>query len=135
MPAPKKATDEQILAALEEHGSVAAAAAALRMQTSAVYRRLHTDSLSNERRLRVYRKLENDLSDIHAGVAKAIRTLHELAEDSGPQDSVRMAAACRVIDYALKLREQMGVAEQTDKVWKAPPEFRIHVVNGGQSGD
>lgn len=128
MAAPKKATDDQILAALSECGSVQGAAKKLGISASTLYGRLDDEALAGEWKKRQYRRLGSELGEIHAGVPDAIRTLRELAEDSGPRDSVRMAAANRILELALKLRAEAGGNEDTDQTWDGAPAFQQHVV-------
>lgn len=129
MPAPKKATDEQILSALIEHGTVHKAAKALKITPSAIYHRLDAGDLEGQWKRKQYRKLDGELRQVLEGVPDAVRTLRELAEESGPRDSVRMAAANQILSLAMKMLEKSGQGDDTDKSWDSPPDFKPKLVS------
>lgn len=124
----KKISDEQILAALSEHENVAKAAKSLDVTINAIYSRLDTDDLRGRWRKQRYRKLETELDRVLEKVPSAIKTLHALARNSGPHDSVRMASANQILTLAMKLREQQGGNAETDRTWDEAPDFKPRLV-------
>lgn len=134
MPAPKKVTDEQIVEAFERSKSVPSAAKKLGITPSALYRRLRDPEMAKAWSVAKYQKVDCDLSaGIFGMLPLALRTASRLMRQSDANDSVKQALACRVIEWAMKMREHGGGATE-DNTWDTKPKFEPRLVTGGKTG-
>jgi hypothetical protein len=117
----KKATDQQILAALRKHGTIMRAARAINIAHQTLRERLSNDPLKTEWRRMRASDVELDLASFSTDVKAARRVLKALMEHGGSQDNIRFASASKLIDTALKLRDLDKTAADDKPTWAPAP--------------
>lgn len=128
---PRKVTDEEILTVLLEEPSPSKAAAILGVHRNTITSRLKDPELRElltEHRRRAVEAATLYLAD---KLGFAVRKLVELAEDSGPQDSVQLGATMSLIKVVRDLTKHDVPTERPDEVWESPPRFNLRLVKGG----
>jgi hypothetical protein len=123
--ATKKVTDEQILAALRKRGTIMRAARALGIAHQTLRERLSHDPLKTSWRKMRAADVDLDLAGFIHDVKAARRKLKALMKHGGAQDNIQFAAACRIVDTAMKLKEADEAASQdVHRDWEIP-EFPV----------
>lgn len=108
----RRLTDEQIAAALIEHGSNADAAKALGCAVRTIIDRKRSDSFK-----RIYNAAKLDA--LHAATAKlqaqtvnAVQTIVDVMQDTDAAAQIRLNAAQMVLKYAVDLTDTVDVLER-----------------------
>lgn len=107
----KKATDEQIIAALLSTGTIQAAAAAVGLSPRTIYDRMNSGDFQA-----LYKAAKADLIraavfNINNQVQAAISTVIEIMQDSGNNPAIRLQAAQTILNNAGKFAQRL----QTDE--------------------
>lgn len=107
----KKATDEQIIAALLSTGTIQAAAAAVGLSPRTVYTRMQTGDFQA-----LYKAAKADLIraavfNINNQVQAAINTVTEIMQDESNNPAIRLQAAQTILNNAGKFAQRL----QTDE--------------------
>lgn len=107
----KKATDEQIIAALLSTGTIQAAAAAVGLSPRTIYDRMNSGDFQA-----LYKAAKADLIraavfNINNQVQAAINTVIEIMQDSGNNPAIRLQAAQTILNNAGKFAQRL----QTDE--------------------
>lgn len=107
----KKATDEQIIAALLSTGTIQAAAAAVGLSPRTLYDRMNSGDFQA-----LYKAAKADLIraavfNINNQVQAAINTVIEIMQDSGNNPAIRLQAAQTILNNAGKFAQRL----QTDE--------------------
>jgi hypothetical protein len=103
--AARKFTDDELLEALAAAGSVARAAKKLGVTARACYERLRDDKLAQQWRDLRTGKLEHDLAEIYRDVPAALRAMRSIRAAGSQTEGVRLGAATKTVQFAIKLRE------------------------------
>lgn len=119
MPRRKKATDEQIIAALLAGGTIKAAAAACGVSERTIYDRMYNGDFQA-----LYKAAKADLMrqavvSLNSQLQAAINTVAEIMSDSNNNAAVRLQAAQTIINNAAKFAQRLqanetGVTQQID---------------------
>ena len=107
----KAVTDEQIIAALLQHGTVKAAAAAAGLSVRAVYDRMndchfraaYTAAQTDIIRAAVY--------SINSKLSAAVDTIAQVMEDQNTSAATRLQAAGMILNNAAKFTERLAKSE------------------------
>jgi hypothetical protein len=105
-------TNEQIVSALAQHGTVGKAAQALGMPTRTLYDRMRKPSfrvLYEGARLEL---IQSALNHVQGKVSDALNTVSEIMADKEAPHSVRLQAAQCVIQTAMKFADRLTLTEQ-----------------------
>lgn len=134
---PQKVTDEAILAAVLAAPTPTQAAARLGVSAETVRARLKDPELRAAIREHRLQALEAATARLAEYTGQAVETLVELMADSGPEDSVRLAAAGRVLEMAAKAAQLDREKSNEDRPeWgPAPGGFPVRLIDGGKKGD
>lgn len=71
-----------------------------------------------------------ELVDALSDAAEAVTVLDEVMRSGTPSDSVRLGAAMKRLDWAMKLREEYRSRDEAERVGFQMPEFRLALVGG-----
>ena len=109
----KAVSNEEIIAALLQHGSIAEAAAAAGVSPRTIYDRLHND---NEFRGE-YAEAKNSIVrkavySVNSHLGEAIEAVADIMQDKNANAAVRLQAAQTIINNATKLTEQLQKDER-----------------------
>lgn len=107
----KSISDEQIIAALMAHNTVAAAAAAVGLSVRAMYDRMNDSEFKV-----LYRAAKADIVNAAVGklnekVAEAIDTIAGIMADKEVNAAVRLQAATAMLTHAEKFTDRAALAE------------------------
>jgi DNA-binding transcriptional LysR family regulator len=103
--AARKFTDDELLEALAATGSVARAARKLGVTGRACYERLRDEKLAQQWRDLRTGKLEHDLAEVYRDVPAALRAMRSIRQHGSQTEGVRLGAATKTVQFAIKLRE------------------------------
>jgi hypothetical protein len=118
LPPGLSAEHQQTLDALLAHPTKSAAAKALGISRPALYRRLAEPDLK-EAYETIRRQAIADATDSIQGVAaSAVVVLHEMANDPGVPAHVRVTAASKILDMAIKAHELQDVLTRLEALEK-----------------
>lgn len=128
---PRTVTDEELYAVLLEEPSPSRAAQLLGIHRNTIVARLKDPELRD--RLIEHRRRAAEVASVYLAdrVGDAARTLVELVDSSGPQDSVRLGAALSLLRLVRDMNKHDTASEKPDEVWAAPPRFELRLVRGG----
>ena len=111
----KAVTDEEIIAALIQHGTVKEAALSVGITPRAIYdREENRDFRSAYSRARD-EVLRSAVFNLNARLTEAIETVSEIMNDKEVNASIRLQAAQTVINTAVKLADHLRGAEKTSR--------------------
>lgn len=107
----KGISDEQIITALLNHGTLKATAAALRMSERALYDRMNTGEFQG-----LYKSARADLlrqavNKINAQLEAAVDTVAEIMADKDNNPAVRLQAAQTLLNNVAKFTERLQKSE------------------------
>lgn len=105
--AKRKSTDEQIIAALLQHGTISAAAQACGVSTRTVYERMNEQNFQaeyREARTDILRKAAFSIAEKLSG---AIETVWQIQNDKSVSPAVRVQAAQTIINNAGKFADRL----------------------------
>lgn len=111
----KAVTDEELLAALMQHSTVAEAAAAAGISTRSFYDRMRTDdfqALYTAARTEVFRTA---VLNINNRLSEAVDAVADIMTDEDTNPAVRLQAAQTIISNAAKFADRLTVEEQRTK--------------------
>lgn len=118
-------TDEEIIAAILEGGSIRAAAEALGIQTKTIYAREKTKSYqeayANARRQLV----EDAAASLHAKTGEAIQTIYNMMKAESTPPQARLNCAVTILKHAEKLEEVRRLYNQLDELRERQEEANI----------
>lgn len=109
----KKATDEQIIAALLNTGTLRAAAAAVGISERAIYDRMSTGEFQA-----LYKAAKADIIravvfNINNRLQEAVNTIADIMQDPGNSPAVRLQAAQTILNNVWKFAQRLQ-DEETD---------------------
>ena len=109
------ASNEKIIAALLQNGTIGAAAEAAGTSPRTVYDRMHDREFCAQ-----YSEAKNDLLrmavfNIGAQLAEAIKTISEIMTDSENSAAVRLQAAKTILDNAGKFSDRLSKDERQSR--------------------
>ncbi len=118
----KAVSDEEIIAALIQHGTVKAAALSVGITPRAIYDRGESRSFRSAYSRARDEVLRGAVFTLNARLAEAITTVAEIMTDKTVNASVRLQAARTVIDTAVRLADHLRVdekisREEADPIW------------------
>ena len=117
-----KCTDEQIIAALLQHGTITEAAQACGVSPRTIYDRM------NEREFRAqYMEAKNDIIrkavySINGKLGAAIDAVSEIMTDANVNPAVRLQAAQVIINNAGKFADRLTADERDSRETANPPD-------------
>ncbi len=117
-----KSTDEQIIAALLQHGTITEAASACGITPRTIY-----DRMDNREFRAQYMEAKNDIIrkavySINQKLSDAIDSTAEIMTDKGINPAVRLQAAQVIITNAAKFAERLNDAEKASRRTANPPD-------------
>jgi uncharacterized protein (UPF0147 family) len=102
----------EILAALMAYPTKTAAAKALRISRGALYRQLAEPELKEAYEQLRAAAIADATDSLQTVAEQAVSVLHEIANDPGVVPNVRVSAAGKIIDTAIKAHELQNVMER-----------------------
>ena len=96
----KSLTDETIIAAILEHGSIRAAAAALSCGERTIHTRMKKESFTKQ----------------YKTAAAAVDTLTEIMNNTDVSPQIRINAAAQILCYAAKMTETTDIIERIEEL-------------------
>lgn len=108
-------SDEQIISALLQHGTVKEAAHSVGLTTRAIYDREESRAFRSAYSRARDEVLRSAVFNLNARLADAITTVSELMTDKTVNASVRLQAAQTVINTAVKLADHLRVDEKNSR--------------------
>lgn len=117
-----KCTDEQIIAALLQHGTIAKAAEACDISPRTVYERM-----DNREFRAAYMEAKNDIIrkavfSINQKLGAAVDAVSEIMTDKGVNPAVRLQAAQVIINNAGKFADRLTDEEKASRETANPPD-------------
>lgn len=117
----KKATDEQIVAALITGGTIKKAAAAVGISERTIYARMGDDDFKM-----IYEGAKADIIrtavfNINNQLQAAINTIVEIMEDSDNSAAVRLQAAQTILNHAGKTAQRLNANESNISFYNSFP--------------
>lgn len=124
-------SDEQIIAALMSHNTVAEAGAAVGLSPRAMY-----DRMSDGEFKTLYRAAKADIikaatATLNNKVQQAINTMTEIMENKDVTPAIRLQAATAILNHAGKFAERLDVAESMVLAQIASNNFDVFNLNWG----
>lgn len=119
--ATKKASNEQIIAALLQHGTIKEAAAAVGVKPRTIYDRMQTRDFRSE-----YMEAKNDIIrkavfSINQKLSAAVDAVCDIMTDKEANAAVRLQAAQIIINNAGKFAERLQINENTSRTEAKSP--------------
>lgn len=118
----KAVTDEQIIAALLQHGTIEKAAAAVGISTRTVYDRMRErefKGLYAHAKADVLRAAVNNMT---AQLSVAINEIADIMQDKSANPAIRLQAAQTILNNAGKYWDVLQAAEKTANKDSTPPD-------------
>lgn len=112
----KSLTDETIIAAILEHGSIRAAAAALSCGERTIHTRMKKDSFIQQYKTARAEGIKAATAKLQSRTAAAVDTLTEIMNDNNVSPQVRINAAAQVLCYAAKMTETTDIIERIEEL-------------------
>jgi hypothetical protein len=103
---------QEILAALMSYPTKTAAAKALGISRGALYRQLAEPELKEAYEQLRAAAIADATDSLQTVAAQAVSVLHEIANDPGVVPNVRVSAASKILDTAIKAHELQDVMER-----------------------
>lgn len=121
----KKATDEQIIAALLSNGTIQAAAEAVGLSPRTIYDRMNSGDFQA-----LYKAAKADLIraavfNINNQVQAAINTVIEVMQDSSNNPAIRLQAAQTILNNAGKFAQRLQTDETSVTIQLESNKFSI----------
>ena len=120
----KAVTDEEIIAALIQHGTVKEAALSVGITPRAIYDREENRAFRSAYSRARDEVLRSAVFNLNARLTEAIETVSEIMNDKEVNASIRLQAAQTVINTAVKLTDHLRGAEKSSReeaknVWES----------------
>lgn len=111
----KAVSDEEIIAAILQHGTIKEAADAVRLTTRAIYDRMESREFRS-----MYMAAKDDIIrgavfSINGKLSKAIDTVQEIMQDKDNNPAIRLQAAQTIINNAGKFAERLTKDEYNSR--------------------
>ncbi len=121
----KTVSDEQIIAALIQHGTIKEAAAAVGTAPRTIYARMQDKSFRAD-----YAEAKNDIVrgaifSINQKLSEAITAVAEIMTDKDTNPAVRLQAAQTIINNAAKFSERLTKDEYDSRRLREAPGFSL----------
>lgn len=107
----KAISDEQIITALLNHGTLKATAAALKLSERALYDRMNTGEFQGLYKAAKADMLRQAVCKINAQIAAAVDTVAEIMADKENNPAVRLQAAQTLLNNAAKFAQHLQSTE------------------------
>lgn len=104
-------TDEQLIAALMQHGTIKAAAAAAGISERSLYDRMNSGDFRALYQAAKADILRTAVLSFTGHIEAAINTIAEIMQDSDANAAVRLQAAKTILDNAGKFSQRLQIAE------------------------
>lgn len=112
----KAISNEAVIAAIMEHGSIKAAACSIGISQRAIYDRMnHDNEFINEYRAANTEILREALKELNSRLSDAIGTVAEIMQDRDNKAATRLQAAQIIINTASKFSERLKECEAEEK--------------------
>lgn len=111
--AKKKASNEEIIAALLQHGTITEAAAAAGISPRTIYTRFRDDRIFRSEYIEAKAGIVRQAAiSINGKLSAAIETVAEIMEDKSANPATRLQAAQTIIGNAAKFAERLATDEK-----------------------
>ena len=112
----RRLTDEEIVSALIECGTIKAAAESLNVQVKTLYSRMKQDRFKE-----LYSRAKSDLlkaatAKMQSNLVDACEVISEIMKDAGTSQQIRLNAADCIIRNTLKMLEQADILERLEEL-------------------
>lgn len=107
----KAISDEQVIAALIEHGTIKAAAAAVGLSERAVYERMSGGDFQALYKSARADILRSAVKHMNSQLQASIDTVAEIMQDTNNNPAVRLQAAQTIMTHAAKFSQRLQAAE------------------------
>lgn len=114
--------DERIIAALIAEKTIPAAAAAVGVHESTIFRRLADDEFHAKYEQRRRAMLDNACKALQAAMTDAVEVLTTVMKEADTSPATRISAARNVLDYGVKLTELTDLAARVEALEAAAKE-------------
>lgn len=116
----KKATDEQIVAALIGQGTIKEAAAVVGVSERTIYARMNDSSFKMVYEAAKADIIRNAVYNINNQLQAAINTIVEVMEDQDNNPAVRLQAAQTILNNAGKIAQRLNTNEHNIAFYSVP---------------
>lgn len=116
----KKVSDEKILAALMEYGTIKEASAATGASVRAIYDRLHEREFSIMYQAARADVLRGATFSLNSRITKAISTIEEIMDDREAPPTIRLQAASAILANVEKFAGRLSEVEAGSRPIKEP---------------